>query len=484
MPPSLALILWLVLLVTLFCFDPAKDRGTSPALWVPLIWMFILGTRLPSQWLSGQLRPAGAVLEEGDPLNRSVSLVLILLAICILASRSFKWGAFFARNAALSALLLFALVSVLWSDYPFVAFKRWFRDFGNYAVILVALSDPRPLEAVRTLLRRLCYLIIPLSILIIKYYPEIGRVYDGWTGVPQIVGPTTSKNMLGLACLLSGLFFFWDILTRWPDREDRRTRRILVVNVAFIAGTLWVLNLSSSTTSIVCLALGCLVMAASHIKAFQRHPGFLKPIIPAGFLLYLVIAFGLGMNGDLAQAVGKDPTLTDRTKIWAVVLGIHTDPLLGTGYESFWLGPRLQRVWQSGLGGINEAHNGYLQVYLNLGMIGVVLLIGFLIASYRAICSGPRSSSSLVSLACAVWTVLVFYNMTEAAFMGGLLWMMLLLGIVAVPKRTKDRVRALNAPALAENAVMEPSPSLFNNYGSQTQPERVMSRLSRQRKDN
>ena len=117
-------------------------------------------------------------------------------------------------------------------------------------------------------------------------------------------------------------------------------------------------------------------------------------------------------------------------------------------------------------------------------MIGVVLLIGFLIASYRAICSGPRSSSSLVSLACAVWTVLVFYNMTEAAFMGGLLWMMLLLGIVAVPKRTKDRVRALNAPALAENAVMEPSPSLFNNYGSQTQPERVMSRLSRQRKDN
>ena len=53
------------------------------------------------------------------------------------------------------------------------------------------------------------------------------------------------------------------------------------------------------------------------------------------------------MNGDLAGAVGKDPTLTDRTKIWAILLDMHTNPLLGTGYESFWLGPRLQRFWQN-----------------------------------------------------------------------------------------------------------------------------------------
>ena len=66
--------------------------------------------------------------------------------------------------------LLFALLSVLWSDFPLVALKRWFRDLGNYLVILVVLSDPRPLEAVRALLRRLCYLLIPLSILLVKYY--------------------------------------------------------------------------------------------------------------------------------------------------------------------------------------------------------------------------------------------------------------------------------------------------------------------------
>ena len=202
--------------------------------------------------------------------------ILILLAIGILISRSFKWSDFFARNLALIAFLSFALLSVMWSDFPFVAFKRWFRDLGNYLVILVALSDPQPLEAVRTVLRRLCYLLIPLSILLVKYYPEIGKQYDQWTGIAMYAGATTSKNMLGVLCLVSGLFFFWDTVTRWSDRKERQTKRIILVNGAFLAMTLWLLNLSNSATSRVCLVLGCLVIAAVHSKAFRRRPGFLK----------------------------------------------------------------------------------------------------------------------------------------------------------------------------------------------------------------
>jgi len=132
-----------------------------------------------------------------------------LLAIGILILRSFNWGDFVARNVALVAFVSFALVSVLWSDFPLVSFKRWFRDLGNYIVILVVLSDPRPLEAVHTLLRRLCYLLIPLSILLIKYYSYLGRAYSEWTGAAEYIGAMTSKNMLGVVCLISGIFFFW-----------------------------------------------------------------------------------------------------------------------------------------------------------------------------------------------------------------------------------------------------------------------------------
>jgi O-antigen ligase len=444
MPPFLALLLWLVLLLGLLWFDPAKDSGTSLALWVPLTWMFIIGSRLPSQWLGSQGRSMAQAMEEGNPLDRTVFFVLILLAVGILVSRSFNWGGFFTRNLVLIAFLSFALLSVFWSDFPLVTFKRWFRDLGNYFVILVVLSDPRPVEAVRMLLRRLCYLLIPLSIVLIKYYPEIGKQYGAWSGASVYTGVTTSKNMLGVLCLISGIFFFWDTVTRWSDRKERRTKRIILLNVAFIAMTLWLLNLSGSATSSVCLAIGCLVIAAAHSGMVRRHPTFLKVLIPAIFCLYLVLAFGFDLNGEMASRVGRDPTLTDRTLIWEAVLSLHTNPLIGTGYESFWLGPRLERVWRV-VNHINEAHNGYLEVYLNLGLIGLFLIVGFLITSYRNICGRLTPFSSIASLNFALWTIMLFYNISEAAFKASLIWLTFLLAAMAVPERAAHHLRSFAA---------------------------------------
>lgn len=446
MPPSLALGLWVVLLVALLCFDPAKTSKTSPALWLPVISLFIAGTRNTSQWLSGHVGMSAAAFEEGNPLDRTISLALILLAVGVLMSRSFDWGTFFARNLALLAFISFALLSVVWSDFPLITFKRWFRDLGAYLMILVVLSDPRPVEAVRTVLRRLGYLLVPLSILLIKYYSDIGRHYSIWTGGSEFVGAATSKNTLGLLCLISGLFFFWDTMTRWNERKQRRVKRILLLNVVFIGMTLWLMNLAQSTTSYICLMMGSFVVVAAHIRFLKHHPTVLKVMIPMLFCLYLILDFGLDMNGSMAQAVGKDPTLTDRTKIWAFVLGMHTNPLVGTGYQSFWLGPRLEDFWEhSGLGQINEAHNGYLEVYLELGLIGLLFLVGFLIAAYHSICRRLTPSSDLAVLGLATWMTLVFYNMSEAAFESGLLWMMLLFGAISLPRRTKERVATVAA---------------------------------------
>jgi O-antigen ligase len=177
------------------------------------------------------------------------------------------------------------------------------------------------------------------------------------------------------------------------------------------------------------------------VRWFKRRPGFLKVLIPVCFCLYVILAFGFNVNGELAGAVGRDPTLTERTKIWATLLGMHTNPLLGTGYQSFWLGSRLEWFWHnSGLGTLNEAHNGYLEVYLDLGLIGVGFLAAFLVAAYRNISRSFTTSSSIAVLTFAVWTALVFYNMTEAAFEGGMLWMLVLMGALAMPARAKKRV--------------------------------------------
>lgn len=433
MPPIIALLLWLVFLIVLLHFDPAKIPRTSIALWVPVIWIFIVGTRLPSQWLSGEVRIAAGALEEGNSFDRTTYCLFILLAIGILRSRSFNWGDFFARNPALTAFLAFGLLSVLWSDFPFVSFKRWFRDLGNYLVVLVILSDSKPIEAVRTVLRRLCYLVIPLSILLVRYYPSIGMTYDYWTGTAMYEGPTTSKNSLGAVCLISGVFFFWDTVTRWPDRKKQRTKRILLVNVAFIVMTLWVLKVANSATSRACLVIGCVVILAGHSKISQRHPNFLKILVPVGLCLYPILAFGFDMKAELAGAVGRDPTFTDRTAIWKIVQSIQDSPLVGTGYDSFWLGSRLHAIWRSPVGGINEAHNGYLEVYLNLGIVGLFLLSALLISNYRIICRRFNSASSFASLSLALWAVTLLYNVTEAAFKFHFMWVVYLIGAIAIP---------------------------------------------------
>jgi exopolysaccharide production protein ExoQ len=449
MNPSLALFAWFIALVLLLRNDPSKDPEVSPALWVPLAWMSIMGSRQPAQWLGGQAISASDAYEEGNPLDRTVYVILILLAVLILTSRSLRWGEVIGRNVALSVFLLFTLLSVSWSDFPFISFKRWIRDLGGYLMLLVVLSDQRPLEAMQQFVRRLCYLLVPLSIMLIKYYPEMAIGYDEWTGGALYLGVTTSKNMLGVLCLISGLFFYWDTIRRWSGRRERRMRRILLVNAAFIAMTLWLLNLAESATSQACLLVGWVIITVARLRSVRTNPARLKVLIPCGLALYLMLEFGFDLNKIVIEMLGRDPTLTGRTELWSTLGGLDTNPILGTGYESFWLGSRLKAIWLIHPWGPNQAHNGYLEVYLNLGTTGLCLLGAVLVSSYRRICARLSTSPDWASFSLTLWTILLFYDVTEAGFKNPLLWSTFLLGIIAVPawqKRT-DACVNLTSPS-------------------------------------
>ena len=75
-----------------------------------------------------------------------------------------------------------ALLAILWSDFQFVAFKRWIKILGHPIMALVVLTDPDPIEALRRLFKRAAFVLVPMSILFIKYFPEYGRGFDQWTG--------------------------------------------------------------------------------------------------------------------------------------------------------------------------------------------------------------------------------------------------------------------------------------------------------------
>lgn len=472
MAPSLALLLWLIFTLLLLSFDPARDRRASQALWIPLIWMFIDTTRLPSQWFSsGMSTLTASSLETGSPLDRNIDLLLIGISLAILMSREFDWGSFLNSNRLLIIFLFFALMSVAWSDFPFITFKRWTRDLETYLAVLVILTDPSPLRAIRIVLRRLAYVTVPLSILLIKYFPQMGRQYDSWTGAVEYVGAATSKNMLGLLCLIAGLFFVWDLATRWADRSNKHIRRIFAVNILFLALTLWVLHQAKSTTSTVCLALGTVVILVLKSAIFRRHPKLIKALIPTTFCLYLFLDFGLGMNGKLAEALGKSPTLTDRTLIWKFLLGMHTNPLIGVGYQSFWLGSRLATFWlNSGLGHINEAHNGYLETYLELGLVGLGIFIAFAIESYRVLCRRLSSLSDIAILGMAVWICFLFYNMSEAALDGGILYLLFLISVLRVPSRVASTVSLPRAKNNRPGSKLQSEPDYSEMKRSRVRP--------------
>jgi O-antigen ligase len=134
-------------------------------------------------------------------------------------------------------------------------------------------------------------------------------------------------------------------------------------------------------------------------------------------LAVIVIVIGqsvFGLYDYLLHFLNKSATLTDRTLLWSELLKFKINPIFGTGFESFWLGPRLQTLWLKLWWHPNEAHNGYLETYLNLGLIGLFLFIGVLVVSYAKARAELLRNFELGRFRLAFLLAIVAYNWTEA----------------------------------------------------------------------
>jgi len=170
------------------------------------------------------------------------------------------------------------------------------------------------------------------------------------------------------------------------------------------------------------------VMLLSTRSVFHRKPGLMHALIIAvlGFSIY---ALFFQSSGALIEGLGRDATMSGRTVGWPIILSYASNDLIGAGYESFWLGPRLQKLWEEFPGlPIGEAHNGYIEIFLILGWIGVVLL-GILIATgYRNVLGAYRRDPTVGSLRIAFFLAAVVTGFTEAAFrMMSLTWFVFVL---------------------------------------------------------
>jgi len=418
MPPTIALFLTTAFVAFLVWRDLRERAQVTAALWIPVIWMLLTASRPLSFWLGfgGAIYDTPADLVEGSPLDRIVFIVLELAAFVVLFRRGISWSTVLSRNLWLTVFLAYCGVSIMWSDFPFAAFKRWIKVLGLPMMVLILATEPNPREAIVRLMKRSAYVLVPFSILLIKYYPHLGRAFDPWSGAASNTGVTSNKNELGYVCMLLGFFFFWHLLTilRREKTPERRNELWLIVAFFYMIG--WLLFMSSSATSVVSLVLGMSIVLSFSVRSVDVRQ--IVAYWAGGLLIFSCAELFFGVSDVLASALGRDPTLSGRRELWAQVLTSNTNPIVGAGFESFWLGGQAVWLWSEYWWRPNQAHNGYLETFLNLGWIGVILLVGSILSAFWKAYVDLFSEFDFGRFRLGIVAITIVYNCTEAAFKG------------------------------------------------------------------
>jgi len=433
MSPSVARAVYAAVIFTLFALDRDPRIRSSKALWLPVIWFCIIGSRPVSIWLGmGPVRADSASqLAEGSPFDAGVLGALLVAGIVVLNSRRNRTSATLKASWPIVIYFAYCLLSVLWSDFPDIAFKRWIKAIGDLVMVLVLVTDTEPVTALERLFSRAGFILIPTSVLLSKYFEALGRGYDP-VGNPVNTGVTTNKNILGVITMVISLGALWSFLNVLrAKREPIRVRQLLARGTLLAFGVA-VLVMADSATSISCFFLGTVLILGTSLPPIRRRPGRVHALVgmvllAAGFVMLF------GGEAGVVHALGRQTNLTGRTDIWAAVLAVVPSPIVGAGFESFWLGPRVETVWR-GLGQymhVNEAHNGYIEVYLNLGWVGVGLIAIILISSYRNAVAAFRRHATYGSLMLAYVAAAAIYSISEAGFRSlHPMWFFLLLAVL------------------------------------------------------
>jgi O-antigen ligase len=459
MSAYIATLVYSALILGLFWLDRDRTSRPSPALLLPVMWLALAGSRSPSEWLYAT-RPAltAETLLEGDPLNRAVETGLVALALAVVAFRGPKVLRLLQANGAIVAFLFYCLLSLAWADYPDVGFKRWVKTVGDFAMVLIVVSERDPLEAMRRLVVWTGFLLIPLSVLMIKYYPELARYYSQVDWATYFSGVTKHKNNLGAICMLFGLASASQFLAALSGRNRTGRLRRLMAHGVMLVMVIWIFSIAKSTTSFMCFVTGLILLVVLEMSA----PAVQKSYRPAEdpkmhALVVLLIAvpatvlFG-GLEAILVM-LGKDPTLTDRTLVWEMLFRVTPSAWLGAGFQNFWLGSRLDTIWAEYVWKPAQAHNGYIETYLNLGLIGAAVLAAVLASGYRTVMTGYHRSP-ISGLMLAYFVVAIVYNFTEAQLFRMLtpVSFALLLAITRVPELHSPMTSPVPERRLTERA--------------------------------
>lgn len=412
---ALALIICTIFVLLMLRFDHKQSPEVSSALWIPTVWMLLIASKPLGIWFQS----VGATNEEGSSLDQAVLIALFCLGMMILVARRFNWLNVIKENIWLILLIVFMLASCIWSDIPLLSFKRWIREVIAVIMAFIVATEPSPKKALESLLRRLIYILIPFSYILIQYFGEYGRAYIHNSGDLMWIGVTLHKNQLGQLCIIAVLFLIWTIIRKFQGRIIATSRHQVYFEAFLLILTFWCMggpnhSFSYSATSAVTLTVELSVLLVLYWKKNSS-----SIITQKAWIVLIVFIFIYGTVTpvigklsiiDISSAIGRQENLTGRTSVWAQVVPVAmSKPILGHGYGGFWT-TQNREVFD-----ISGSHNGYLDVILELGFAGLFLYLMFFLSSMRkALNAMVQDFDWGVLMVCSL-IMAVIQNITEAS---------------------------------------------------------------------
>ena len=311
--------------------------------------------------------------------------------------------------------------------------------------------------------------------------------YGRWSGLQMWVGVTVQKNTLGRLCLLTAFFLIWALFRRRQGAEDR-IPYAWAPDLLILAVALYLLKGAEnaySATSIATFAVGLGTFLS--LSSFRKLGlGLPRPVLLGVLLVLLSVGvtapFVGGSNlSAVSSTMGRDETLTGRTDTWAELVPVAKQRLLtGVGFGSFWTTARRDYYEMS------YGHNGYLDTLLELGAVGLLFYLVWLMISASRLHGALRDDDGWGTLAIGLILMLVVYNFTESTLnsLAEQMTAIVVLTAVVVPNEPDPSTRRSRiGMRLHVPAQRTPGTSAADSRATEDSgPLRVLNRRHRQRR--
>jgi exopolysaccharide production protein ExoQ len=278
---------------------------------------------------------------------------------------------------------------------------------------------------------------------------HVGDEFDGaWKGIyPQKNNFSTTMTMTML------LFFVLSIVN--SNHQERLIARVgLFLSVAMIL-------LSTSVSGLIVFITMTLVVFISRLFRWRGHRSVLILDV-SGLILLGAGAVLSGTWQAIVINLGKDPTLSARTYIWTgSIQKIMQEPLLGYGRAAFWHPDSVEAAEVGALAAKgfipSHAHNGFIDVALELGLIGLgIFLLGFIPSFGTALRRAYKAREPEDLWPFAFFCLMVVSNLTETVLITRtspywVMYMTVFLSLRLWPRRT-GQASQLSPPLAPDGA--------------------------------